>query len=438
MKRLFLDVTHSAGTNTSHGIQRCTRNLAQQAIRYSAAHDLPCIPVVLFDGKFYPATEACIERGFRKTSVDSLNWQKSLSRWLTPPGQLGRANLSKKLHKLFYPRTLARTLSQIKFRRECNQPACRFDSGDVLLLADAWWDTPIVDHLPAIRQSGTKIGTLLQDLIPLRYPELSEANFARHFRNWLPRALTTLDFVLTNSETTRRDIVLFLRQANIPIPDSHVQAIRLGCDLPEQENADQNRISPKVQSRFQSKSTSPYLMVSTLEVRKNHAYLVDAFDQLWDAGHNVSLCLVGRPGWKCDELMQRLTNHTEYGRRLIVFTDLDDNELRFAYQNAKAFLFSSKAEGFGLPIVEALYSRLNVFASNIPIHREVGGQHCRYFALDSPTSLFKQIVQFERTRGWNSPPDARPWSHPWSATFEQIVRQCSQLASHGSHSTKAA
>ena len=57
---------------------------------------------------------------------------------------------------------------------------------------------------------------------------------------------------------------------------------------------------------------------------------------------------------------------------------VDDHELNSLYRNSDTFLFASHYEGFGLPILEAMSSGLCVILSDTKIHREVGGNGCRY------------------------------------------------------------
>lgn len=90
-----------------------------------------------------------------------------------------------------------------------------------------------------------------------------------------------------------------------------------------------------------------------------------------------------------------------------MFNDLGDDELSFVYSKARALLFASYAEGFGLPIVEALQHGLQVFASDIPIHREIGQKYCSFFSIDDPDSLRGQILSLEHDGVFNgSPPDS--------------------------------
>ena len=80
-----------------------------------------------------------------------------------------------------------------------------------------------------------------------------------------------------------------------------------------------------------------------------------------------------------------------------MFNSLSDTELDYYYKHSKALLSPSLAEGFGLPIIEALNQGLPVLASDIPIHREVGNDFCTYFDVNKPDNLAKIIINIEKT-----------------------------------------
>jgi alpha-1,2-rhamnosyltransferase len=100
-------------------------------------------------------------------------------------------------------------------------------------------------------------------------------------------------------------------------------------------------------------------------------------------------------------------------RQVAHFTDLTDGELVHAYRHAKALVFPSLAEGFGLPIVEAIASGTRVFASDIPVHREIGGDACVYFDPRDPAALAERIADFTTTGSFAA---------RWPAADRQLTR----------------
>lgn len=106
--------------------------------------------------------------------------------------------------------------------------------------------------------------------------------------------------------------------------------------------------------------------------------------------------------------------------------DVSDTELDYCYARARALLFSSVVEGFGLPIIEALQKRLPVFASDIPVFHEVGGEYVTYFDLSDPNSLAELLLANEtegactaRSLADFSWPD---WSQSTTALLEKLIK----------------
>jgi len=173
--------------------------------------------------------------------------------------------------------------------------------------------------------------------------------------------------------------------------------------------------------RVFDKDQSVYLTVSTIEPRKNHAYMLDAFDQLWQRGEDVVLCIVGKVGWKTESLISRIRSHKELNKRLFMLNDLTDDELEYGYKNSDALIFASYVEGFGLPLVEAAQRGLPVLCSDIPVFREVGGKNCGYFKLEDAASLVDCVVSFESKKADDCTElKALEWI-TWAESAQQLI-----------------
>jgi len=171
-----------------------------------------------------------------------------------------------------------------------------------------------------------------------------------------------------------------------------------------------------------------FLMVSTIEPRKNHDYLLDAFDHAWANGSKARLCIAGRIGWKCDTLLARIRHHPELNRRLFMFNDLSDTSLEHAYAHASALVFPSFVEGFGLPLVEAMQRGLPAMGSDIPVFREIGGEFMAYFDLQAPQSLADLVQSFERSGRFPAARDVSDWQ--WNGWREASAQLAERTARH--------
>jgi len=168
----------------------------------------------------------------------------------------------------------------------------------------------------------------------------------------------------------------------------------------------QSGVIPKREGYESIFSGAPvWLVVGTIEPRKNHVFILDVFDELWKQGSQDKLVIIGRIGWKCDHVIARIQHHPELHKKLFFFADASDEELLFAYRNSQGLIFASYVEGFGLPIVEAMASGLRVFCSEIPVFREVGGEYPEYFPLDNKRPLVELISKNKK----DIPPKPKKW-----------------------------
>ena len=141
----------------------------------------------------------------------------------------------------------------------------------------------------------------------------------------------------------------------------------------------------------------------------------------------MGLCFVGGITKSLPAFRQRLAEHPQRGKRLFYFHDLSDRELEYCYEKTSALLYPSIAEGFGLPIVEALQRGRTVLASDTPIHREVGKTHCGYFNPACPEVLAELIRVHDRQGGLpgvESPDLFEPCS--WKASCRRLIRVCDE------------
>ncbi|WP_165698911.1 glycosyltransferase family 4 protein [Bremerella volcania] len=372
----------------------------------------------------------CAARGYSKSGRSWAAFcQDLVPNWVGTANRLKLNRLGTRIRKLLYPRTIDRFARKVIQRLRPPHVAVNPGTGDVILMPDSWWDLPeLFEAIQSAQQNGAIVGAMVHDLIPIRFPEFFDGGMRTKFTPWMQRLVRTVDFILGDAQAGEDDLWRFIQEENAPIERHNVSHVRLGCDIGPVRQVDISKVPGNIRRLFAEREKAPYLMVSTIEVRKNHHYLLDAFELLWQEGVDVSLALVGRVGWKCDDLVARISNHPEVGKRLHFLDNVNDDALNYIYQRSKGFLFSSKAEGFGLPIVEAQHHGLHVFASDIPIFREVAGSGAQFFSLDDPSHLQRQIVAFENEQGWESKPSITVENEPWKAVFPKLVDVVAHLA----------
>jgi alpha-1,2-rhamnosyltransferase len=189
-------------------------------------------------------------------------------------------------------------------------------------------------------------------------------------------------------------------------PKKKITHFLLGSDFRISDRKHLDPVREEIAAIFSG--VSVWLAVGTIEPRKNHGFILDAFDEIWSSGRLDRLLIIGRVGWMCEDVIERILGHREFNKKLFFKNDIVDHELRYAYEAAKGLIFASPIEGFGLPIVEAMAANIRVFCSDIPVFREVGGDYPSYFSLDEASNLTRLI---------GAAPVERPPSHSAEANI---------------------
>jgi glycosyltransferase involved in cell wall biosynthesis len=138
----------------------------------------------------------------------------------------------------------------------------------------------------------------------------------------------------------------------------------------------------------------PYLlMVSTIEPRKNHLGLLDAWELLRAGKYpHLNLVCVGSMGWDHDAILRRFAPWLQRGG-LHVLENVPAADLRLLYRHAAATICPSFGEGFDFSGVEAMCSGGLVAASDIRVHRDVYGAAAEYFSAYDPQGMATSIAK---------------------------------------------
>lgn len=176
---------------------------------------------------------------------------------------------------------------------------------------------------------------------------------------------------LTNGHTLRNaDRILCLSRTTLEDIAAHFPAAAPRLDL-VYPGLEMKKIRAKAPARIRNLK-SFYLMVGTIEPRKNQQTVVRAYEAARTRKDLPPLVIVGRRGWGSDELFRQL----ESGRfqKVHLLANASDEELEWCFAHASLYLFPSLHEGFGLPILEAALRKIPMVLSDIPVFREVGGK----------------------------------------------------------------
>jgi alpha-1,2-rhamnosyltransferase len=443
MTRILLDATNTAGLEYNTGIERVVRRVAESAQDVQAELGVSCIPIVCRQGQLLAAPQvAGRSRWDDRLATSAGRVQESVQRacagslarcW--PWGYNASTNLATRLKKALYPRTLARAASNAYAMATGRSIQLR--PTDIVLLIDACWSTPPTLYERA-RQQGCFVAQVVYDLLPITHRRFFLPNMHDAFKQWLDYALDQVDGFWAISHTVREELLAYQRRRlsqtehNLidpaaQLPAERFRAFRLGADLTAISSQTPPRDSIQ---RIFGQSASTFLTVGTIEPRKNHWWLLAAFNKYWSQGGAANLVLAGRAGWACDEIREAIQNHDALGSKLHWYHDASDGEVQYMYQHARATLFPSFAEGYGLPIIESLHQGTEVLASDTAIHREVGGDRITYFSLDDVDDL---VDQLHRTARRQKPqlPSHHHLVPTWRECTRDLIIDVRQLAALG-------
>jgi glycosyltransferase involved in cell wall biosynthesis len=173
--------------------------------------------------------------------------------------------------------------------------------------------------------------------------------------------LTTATGVIGNSQATLDELSAFA--ASEQLEDPVTLAAWLGLD-------------PVPRAGQQAEHQRPtFVIIGTIEARKNHLLLLRIWSELVDSLGDQAprLVIIGQRGWEAEQVFDLLDHDNQLKGHVIELDRSSDEELAGHLSSARALLFPSFAEGYGLPLIEALAAGIPVIASDLPVFREIGG-----------------------------------------------------------------
>jgi glycosyltransferase involved in cell wall biosynthesis len=413
MPTLYIDCSSTYKSLINTGIQRVVRNLARHAPANAVRRGYTVRLVAIKDGEF---AEVFLDQ-FQVPQIGSI-WQRRTGQYLriniltlvtrlrhhlealsTAPAWKDFINAPYYRYGLarglLYPTLLARALvRRLTPGAHASQPPAPLWSAtddlsdDILLLADSGWDRADSWGIARqFRQQGGYVATVIHDLIPLSHPQFYEPYLVNVFTHWINESIACVDFYIGVSRSTETALRAFLVEANASNPTGY---FHLGSDL--DLKAASGRLSRGVRGILAG-GEPLFLVVGSLEPRKNLAFILDAFERAWEKNPDIRLVIVGHNTWKVAELLERIQQHPWIDRKLFWLRDASDTDLEYLYAKATALVFASIIEGFGLPIVEAMQRGLPVLCSDIPVFREIADGKAIFFALETTDQLVDAICQ---------------------------------------------
>ena len=221
-------------------------------------------------------------------------------------------------------------------------------------------------HTAWLGRSGVRPIYFVHDLIPLTHPEYCRPGEPEKHRRRMSALLHHGAGIIGYSEDTVDQLARFAElQGASPLPSTLVAPLGVSGSPGERGHLQNTEVPER-----------PYfIMLGTIEARKNHLLILTLWAEL--ARRLGSACpqlvIIGKRGWECEQVVDMLERSEAIRGHVIELPRCDDAELAAYLRGARALLFPSFAEGYGLPLVEALTLGTPVIASDLAVFRELAG-----------------------------------------------------------------
>lgn len=278
-----------------------------------------------------------------------------------------------------------------------------------------------------MRRRGVQIWFVIYDLLPLLMPDMFPYGTSQYYGYYAKSVTLVADGIVAISRSVAKELHDWLdSRPNRRVTPLKIGYFHLGADI--DASAPSTGLPPDAEQVLAAVNAAPtLLMVGTVEPRKGHAQALAAFELLWQRGVEVNLVIVGKNGWLVDALVKRLEPHPQRGTRLFWLPGVSDEMLSRLYGHSSALLAASEGEGFGLPLIEAAQKGLPIIARDIPVFREVAGEHAYYFSGKEPGQLAAAIESWLALHAKEAAPPSRRM--PW-LTWQQSAAQLLDVVVH--------
>lgn len=219
--------------------------------------------------------------------------------------------------------------------------------------------------------------------VVFKYSPESYGIFSRIYLDWATKfAVKNAKRIITPSEATKQDLIKFYGADS-----NKISVIPLGFTPTKAEIMDEEEILGK----FSLKPKKYFLFIGRIEYKKNTDTLIKAFGEFAQDNEDIQLVLAGFPGHGGEKIIKDIP--AELKHRITFTGYIGETEKAVLLKNTLSFIFPSRFEGFGIPLLEAMDANVPIIASDIPSSKEVAGESALFFEKEDAQALAKLMKQ---------------------------------------------
>lgn len=266
-----------------------------------------------------------------------------------------------------------------------------------------------------IKATDVKPIYMLHDLIPITHAEYCRPGGEEKHARRLYVMLNSAAGIIGNSNVTLKVMSAYATSGSMPTPPT----LKAWLGAPPLPSSD---------AKANDFNRPFFITLGTIEGRKNHLMLLTVWQRLVKklGASTPMLLIIGQRGWQSEDVLSILDAKGELEEHVVELSRCEDTELAYYLSEARALLFPSFAEGYGMPLIEALGIGAPVIASNLEVFHELAGSIPEYLEpsdidgwqaeVERYTKIgsLERAAQIERMNGYVIP--------TWAKHFEEVDR----------------
>ncbi|MDF1757418.1 MAG: glycosyltransferase family 1 protein [Legionellaceae bacterium] len=240
------------------------------------------------------------------------------------------------------------------------------------------------NYVRMIQKLKLKPVFFVHDLIPIIYPEYCSTGEDERHKAKMNHILKLASGIITNSKATLQDLQKYANTTNQKIPKTTVSLLATGVKY--------------LQAGPRPIKKPYFVILSTIDPRKNHYSLLNTWRYLVQNFQEKTphLVIIGKRGWECEQVIDMLERCQFLKGFVTEISNCNDQDLTTYLAHSQALLFPSFAEGYGLPLIEALELKVPVIASHLDVFKEIAGDVPEYIAPHDGIKWGKAIMDYAK------------------------------------------